>query len=135
LLVDEIDLAEVDLSQTEVWAYDEHCGCMQNVSEVVPGVLAKWQSRRAVKPLSIAIQYRNHLLSWQFGPYKDGIYSVVNGQWMGKLQAPATGQRRTTLPAPAYNFFIRYDSPEGWVTYSPPLTFTPTRETSLIWQR
>ncbi len=135
LLVDEIELAEVDLSQTDVWAYDGHCGCMQNVSREVPRTLAKWQSRRLVRPLSIAIQYRKNLVSWQFGPYKDGAYSVVNGQWMGKLLIPARGQRRTTLPAPSYDFYIRYDSPQGWITYSSRLTFTPEKETSLVWER
>lgn len=135
LLVDEIELAEVDMRRTEVWAYDDRCQCMLNVSEDVPRMLAEWQSRRVVKPLSIAIDYRKNRISWHFGPYKDGAYSVVNGQWMGKLLMPASGQRQTTMPAPSYDFYIRYDSPEGWMTYSSLLTFSPAQQRSLNWQR
>lgn len=135
LLVDEIELAEVDLSRTEVWAYGDRCQCMLNVSENVPRMLAKWQSRLVVKPLSLAIDYRENHISWHFGPYKDGVWSVVNGQWMGKLLTRASGQRQLTLHVPSYDFYVRYDSPEGWTTYSSLLTFSPAEQRSLNWQR
>jgi hypothetical protein len=134
VLVDEIELAEVDPSRTRVWAYSAQCQCVEEISGEVPRIVREWRARRMVRPLTVSLTYMENLISWRLGPYEKGAYSFVSEQWMGKLPLPASGQWRI-IPPSSLSFYIRYDSPEGWITYSSLLTFSPAQQRSLNWQR
>lgn len=135
LVVDEIELAQMDTGRMRVWAYAEPCRCMRDISGNVPRILAEWEARRVVKPLSVAIRYARNVIAWQLGPYEYGTYSVIDSQSIGKVKLPTTGQERLALPASSYDFYIRYDSPDGWITYSPTLKFPAGSGGLLVWQR
>jgi hypothetical protein len=134
IVVDEIELEQAMPQTAGVWAYAEACRCVQEISPQLSNLLAAWRTRRRARPLSIAVTATDGVISWHFGPYEQGTYTLVNGDWLGKLALPARGRWRLALPGVA-SFYLRYDSPDGWITYSPRLTFAPARERSLRWER
>lgn len=73
--------------------------------------------------ISVAIEYHNAEIFWEFGSYKDGTYVLLFGNAADNLYPlPVKGSRYVTLKDSSINFRLRYSSPEGWVTYSPLLT-------------
>ena len=46
--------------------------------------------------------------------------------FIGKVPITIKGNRRI-VNAQSMRFYLRYDSPEGWTTYSPLLTLTPNK--------
>ena len=135
VVVDEIELERLDLSQTQVWRYARSCGCMRDISVSVPDMLAQWRIKQQVRPLSLTFEYTGNLVSWKFGPYQHGTYSIVDDTRFGRLPLANPGYRRVALPNAPFAFHLRYDSPEGWVTYSPQLEVNPQLSRKLVWQR
>jgi hypothetical protein len=56
---------------------------------------------------------------WTLGPYRDGRYVFVLGDDIAYEVKPDAGFRAANLPA--LTIRIRYESPAGWMTYSPDL--------------
>lgn len=114
-MVDDIYLAQQP--DTRLFTYDVNCQCMRDVTGAIPERLAQHRARlRADAALSLSYHYQQGYFSWQFGPWQDGSYHVVSDT-LGVLPLPPAGQRRVTLSNNA-PFYLRYTSPEGWVTYS-----------------
>ena len=114
-VVDDVYLAEHDVSL--LFTYDAACQCMRDISADVPARLAAYEQRlRPLAPLSLQYSYQQGYFSWQFGPWQEGSYHVVSDT-LGVLPLPSAGQLRVTLADNA-PFYLRYTSPEGWITYS-----------------
>lgn len=133
IAVDESDLAMVDLADHQVWTFDQACACLREISAEVPGTLTAWESRLAEHPLSVTIDYRDGLARWHFGPYQDGAYFLIDAGDVGKIQLSPRGVLRVSPRT--LNFRIRYDAPDGWTTYSPPLEIRMISTASLTWNR
>ncbi len=113
-IVDEIYLS-ADL--TILMAWDAGCACLQDISADVARRIEQHQARlREDAPLQLHFAYQDGYFSWNFGPYADGDYHVVS-KVIGVLPAPREGRLRVTLEEDA-PFYLRYTSPEGWVSYS-----------------
>lgn len=100
-----------------LFAYDAQCQCMQD--ESASADVRRQQllaSLRPMAPLRVQFEYQQRTVSWQFGPYTDGSYQLVSGQ-IGVIPAPPVGQMRALL-AEGAEFYVRYQSPEGWQSYS-----------------
>jgi len=68
-------------------------------------------------PLQARFRFDNGTLSWRFGPYTRGAWSVLFGDGAQAFPVP----RRDAFKlgnVPGLDLRIRYDSPEGWRTYS-----------------
>lgn len=129
--VDEIDLADIDLRHRSVWTFDPNCACLRDITSDVPARLAAWRQRVVEQPLSVDLTYQAGVAHWNFGPYQVGTYQLVDAHQVGRIQLPPNGERRT---APLnLNFYIRYDAPEGWTTYSPQLRLVS--DGSVNWRR
>lgn len=114
-MVDDIYLAQQP--DTRLFTYDVNCQCMRDVTGAIPERLARYRERlRADADLSLSYRYQQGYFSWQFGPWQDGSYHVVSDT-LGVLPLPPAGQLRVTLADNA-PFYLRYTSPEGWMTYS-----------------
>jgi len=91
-------------------------------------------SIRQNAPLRAEFHHRDEALFWRFGPYQTGQWSVILG---GGLQAFAVpreeGFRLTGVPG--LTLRVRYQSPEGWVTYSPEIALDFARQPNLVWHR
>jgi len=123
IVLDEIQLAELDLAAVAVSSYEPACQCIADISREMPERLRIWRSERVERPLEIdgRSSYRN--FSWRFGPYADGQYSVISNV-LGKATVPAEGVFEAVIDVDPGVVIVRYDSPEGWITYSEPFRIT-----------
>jgi hypothetical protein len=115
VVVDDLYLAKAQ--GKPLFAYDPQCNCMRDQS--ADAELRRQQltaSLRAQAPLSVRFEYRQRTVNWQFGPYTDGSYQLVSDR-IGVIPAPPQGQMRALLAEDA-GFYVRYQSPEGWQSYS-----------------
>ena len=115
IVVDDIFL--VQTAGNPVYTYDGNCECMLDVSADAAQRQQRFEmTLRQQAPLSVDFSYRNSVVSWQFGPYNNGRYQLVSNQ-IGVIEVPSAGSMRAIL-ADGAGFYIRYQSPEGWQTYS-----------------
>ncbi len=132
VIVDELQLSQVNLDDMEVWSYSASCECVENISLKVPGMLQQWEGRKEIRSLSLRAEYENNIASMRFGPYEQGTYYVINTGGAKRI-FPRSFRSRAHLSQ--LSFYVRYDSPEGWVTYSPLLHFNGEHESSFKWER
>ncbi len=113
------DLSQIEhLEDKRFFQYDALCACVREVTRAMPQRLQDWRDREKQAPLSVQISEHNRLISWQFAPYREGSYTLINAELFGLMVLPAQGQVRGNVPEPL-RFRLRYDAPEGWHTYSP----------------
>lgn len=85
-------------------------------------------------PLTARFHHADETLSWQFGPYDRGEYSVVFGAGVQSFVIPRNDSFR--LPGVrSLQLRVRYRAPEGWVTYSPELTLNFGEKQNFEWRR
>lgn len=91
-------------------------------------------SIRETAPMRVEFHHRNDTLSWSFAPYLEGHWSVVvAGGMMAYDVRPEDGFH---LPGvPGLTIRVRYESPQGWVTYSPEMTLDFARQPDFLWHR
>jgi hypothetical protein len=83
------------------------------------------QARQA--PMTLSFHHRGDRLFWTFGPYRDGEWKVVMDEGRQSFAVPAADGFH--LPGVrAMSLRVRYDSPEGWRTYSPVMALDFVRE-------
>ncbi|MDM8545152.1 glycosyltransferase family 39 protein [Candidatus Venteria ishoeyi] len=133
LLFDWIEMDQAALPDnepaSEFFQYQTACACIKNITPQLEPQLQQWRSqRKSTAPLSVQLSYQGHHLQWQFGPYTTGSYQIIDPVLFGASPLPAKGQVRTRYPEPQFRFYLRYQSLEGWIRYSPLLTldFTTT---------
>ena len=74
--------------------------------------------RRA--PLVVRFRHEDEALYWTFGPYRDGHYRAILFDGLQGFEVPPEiGYRVPEIKE--LRIRVRYDSPEGWATYSPDL--------------
>ncbi|MFZ9583753.1 MAG: hypothetical protein ACO280_02230 [Pseudohongiellaceae bacterium] len=117
-----------------LYRYEVSCHCMADISASVP---ARREAARAIRdddsPLSVALQNRDGLLSWQFGPATSGQWQVLL-QGLGRLPLPpGEAGLRTTLRAPL-QLRVRHLAEDGRVSSTPLLTLPPDGSV-LQWSR
>jgi hypothetical protein len=146
IIGDEIELISFGQSRKNIWAYSTECHCVRDISGEVHGILKKWEERLRVRPLSIKLTYRNDkVVVWECGPCKNGTYTFISCEnraggsscetkGMSRFPLSSSGQWRVNLSHPLF-FYLRYDSPEGWTTYSPLLCFDPNAHMPFVWSR
>jgi hypothetical protein len=87
-----------------------------------------------VAPMTLAFHHRDDKLFWTFGPYGDGGWHVIMDDGRQSFAVPA--EDGFHLPGVrALSLRVRYDSPEGWRTYSPVLALDFAREPRLTFTR
>jgi hypothetical protein len=115
-----------------IWQYDDVTGEVVERTEQ-----ARFEARRHCRSirrraaLSARFDWRAGSLRWELGPRDDGAYSLVVGDGVVRLPLPRRGGfRRDSAPM---RLRVRYDAPEGWVTYSDELDVRP--ESTVAWSR
>ena len=135
-----IDPIYLNAEHSTVYSYNADCHCMTQESELALERLKHGMNDIRDEQLSIELQYQLGFLSWEFGPYPAGEYRLVS-PLLGSIRLPPRGSQPVNSESLGWlstPFFLKYSSPEGWVTYSPELTLgaeldDPT--TQLSWQR
>lgn len=92
------------------------------------------QNIRDDLPLDARFSYRDDVLYWNLGPHRQGRYRFVLGHGAQAFDVPAEAGFR--LPkVPGMTLRIRYESPAGWITYSPELALDFARRPDVTWRR
>jgi len=129
-LVDEVYLGG---KVSRLLQYERDCSCMREVEGGIAERLSSFQDRlRPDAPLFLRYEYQQGYFSWEFGPYDSGTYHVVSDV-IGVIPAPRSGRLRVTLQENA-PFYLRYTSPEDWLTYSE-LQYIHHNSESSSWHR
>jgi hypothetical protein len=83
--------------------------------------------------LEADLAWRDGDFSWQLGPYADGRWSIVYGDGVERFDvAPRDGYRHH---ASVFNLRIRYESPQGWLTFSPNIPLDFRASPRVHWKR
>ncbi len=91
-------------------------------------------SIRDKAPLRAEFRHRHDSLFWRFGPYPEGRWRVVLGGGLQAFDVP----REDGFSLPGVGGLalrVRYQSPQGWVTYSPELNLEFAKEPEMTWTR
>ena len=127
-----VDPLFLDASIDVLFVYDRDCRCMREASGAVAQMRQTLsQTLRSDVALEMDYEYDQGTFEWRFGPYTDGSYTLVS-EVLGALPAPRAGRLRFPV-VDGTPFYLRYTSPEGWVTYSPLQTIRYGEPVS--WQR
>jgi len=116
----------------------EYLPARREVAEVtarIPDLARAYcSSIRDSAPMRVEFHHHDETLQWRFAPYVDGRWSVVvAGGLMAYDVRREDGFRLTGVPGLALR--VRYESPEGWVTYSPEIALDFARQPDLVWHR
>ena len=134
IVLDEEQLATLDLTKTSVWSYSEACHCIENIASSIPKTINEYQKKLVEKPLSVKLHFEKNWISWEFGPYKSN-YEFVLVSDNEKFEIDSKGISPFGKNK-SIDFYLRYKSPEGWIVHrSPLLHFEPIVNTELTWSK
>ena len=125
---DDIYLCLHNTTDKHFWQY---AAATREVREVTTPV--RCPSMRANAALRATFQVRDGDLFWDFGPYTDGSYRVLFADGIKAYDVPRhdgfrlSGVQTLTLR-------LRYQSPAGWVTYSPDIV-VDFKKPVTVWRR
>jgi hypothetical protein len=133
---DDIYLCEETLDGKRVWEYSSADRRIIDITQLIPEIRKNYCDKiRQDVPLNISINYLQSNLSWEFSPYKEGRYSFILDNGAIKYDFPPSGNLKVTLSGTVI-FRVRYESPGGWITYSPHLAFKIVQGSGTInWKR
>jgi hypothetical protein len=118
-----------------VYEYDAARRQIVEITARVPDLAFKYCSTiRLDAPLQAEFHHHDRALFWSFGPYESGRWSVVLANGIQAFEVPRRdGFTLGELPGIALR--IRYQAPEGWVTYSPEIALDFVRQPDVEWHR
>jgi hypothetical protein len=122
VVADELELSKMVLMNHRVFRYESTTRTMVESTSKVQLILTEWRKkvRPAALSVTMAFDTATKTMRWQLGPYQTGSYTLLPVG--GRYQLPPKGALRMEKP-PAGFYRFRYDAPEGWLIYSPPLQF------------
>lgn len=124
------------------WEWDKGKNKVVQISDY--RMRALWQSLKThLVPnahLSLYVECKDGVIKWRFGPYKNGKYIPLFGDYFeggGHPLSPRGQIRLWDCREKTLKLTLKYLSPQGWFTYSPTFSFTPSlhQNTCLKWQR
>jgi hypothetical protein len=117
-----------------VWGYHPAARRVVDVTARLPELRARHcSSIRPQAPLSASFRVAGGALFWDLGPYAEGRYGFVLGDGAMAFEMPRRAGFR--LQERALPLRIKYESPAGWLTYSPELRLAIEEGSSLRWRR
>jgi hypothetical protein len=118
-----------------LWQYDERSGRVLAVATPV-AVLSRETCGAALarRPLVASFRHDEGVLWWRLGPYADGSWRLVFADGVEAFEVPRRGGFQLGSVG-ELAVRVRYDSPRGWRTYSPPLRMDFARRDRYSWRR
>lgn len=132
---DDLFLCETPRLPHRVFEWRGPQASVVDVTDTIGALRSRYcSSIRFAAPLSASFRTGGQTLSWKFGPYQNGTYSVIIANGIQSFVLPAQDSFR--LPGvPAMTLRVKYTAPTGWTTYSPELSLELTRTGSVEWRR
>jgi len=120
---------------SRVRAWDEATRQVIDLAPRLPSIRRTFCSAiHGAAPLAVEIRGEGTGVSWSLGPYAAGRYRFVLGDGATAVDMPRTGGFLLRQLAP-FSLRVKYESPDGWVTYSPALSVDPAVKTAVSWRR
>jgi hypothetical protein len=132
---DDLFLCGSGFAGKRLFEYDEERRRVVEITARVPDLAQRYCAEiRNDAPLRAEFHHRGEALFWRFGPYAQGKWSVVIANGLQAFEVPREdGFRLAGVPGLALR--VRYQAPEGWVTYSPEIALDFAREPDRVWRR
>jgi hypothetical protein len=132
---DDLALCTRPVPGLRVWSYDDGRRRMAEVTADLPRLCRQYFSTvRPLAPLSASFEPAGGQLVWHLGPYAAGDYAFLLGD--GAVLLPvARDAGFQTRGMQSVSLRVRYQSPAGWLTYSPAFDLDLSRPSPLRWQR
>ncbi|MEO8383354.1 MAG: hypothetical protein ABI779_27105 [Acidobacteriota bacterium] len=132
---DDLYLCESGTEGRRVFEYHEARREVLEVTARIPDFARTYcSSIRETAPLRAEFRHVRDSLFWRFGPYANGRWRVVLGGGLQAFDVPRDDG--FSLPGvPGLSLRVRYQSPEGWVTYSPDITLDFATQPNFVWHR
>jgi hypothetical protein len=119
-----------------VWSYDPGVHRVVDVTARIPGIRKEYcSSPRESVPLSASFHDSGGVLGWELGPYREGTYFFLIGDGAARFEMPRISRFQTQHRAPFLLLRVKYESPDGWVTYSPELRVPLVDGEGIRWRR
>ncbi|HEY2289728.1 MAG TPA: hypothetical protein VGM86_03405 [Thermoanaerobaculia bacterium] len=105
-----------------VWGYDPGMRQVVDITARIPALTDQFcSSIRWDAPLRASFHDSGGALYWDLGPYREGKYSFLMGDGAAVFEMPRSAAFQMRERAPFLPLRVKYESLEGWVTYSPEL--------------
>lgn len=119
-----------------VWGYSREKGGVAEITDAMATLGKSFCGTvRRDAGLYVKLTYSRPWVSWDIGPYTDGSYSFILEDSTVKYPITKSGKLKVRLKEETA-FRIKYDSPEGWTTYSENLVIRAGRHPGVIsWAR
>lgn len=133
---DDIFLCETSFENAQLWSFSQESKTMVNITALIPTLKRSYCSNiRSDTPLTVYLFFTKPKLTWIFGPHTTGEYAFILGRGEGRFDVPPSGSLRINV-ADDLIIRIRYESSEGWVTYSIPFRLSGAEpQTEIRWER
>jgi hypothetical protein len=119
-----------------VWGYDPEARRVVDITARVPVLRNQFCSAiRWNAPLSASFRDSGGALRWDLDPYREGKYSFLMGDGVAVFEMPRSAAFQMREHAPFLPLRVMYESPEGWVTYSPELRVPLVEGEGVRWGR
>lgn len=120
VVADELNLSETPVTGRRLLRYEQAKKAMVDCTSQVPEMLLDWRKKVRPAPLTAAVEFdaATKVIRWLLGPYEKGTYTYLSD--MGQQQITSRGVLRMEKK-PEGSLRFRYDSPEGWIAYTPSL--------------
>ena len=118
-----------------VWTYDAKTKSIIEITSRVQDMTKRYcGSIRNDVPLSVRFHFVEPAFFWDLGPYEKGKYTALLADGFQAFEVPSKEALNlrgiSSLP-----IRIRYDSPDGWTTYSPRFDLDLKRQPNFEWHR
>jgi hypothetical protein len=118
---------------SKVWGYDVRRKAVVDVTAPFLDSAETYCRNLRSAALSADFAYRDGSLVWKLGPYDKGRYSFLLDDGVERFDVRREDGYRNG--SPRLDLRVRYESPEGWVTYSPELHLDLADAKDLRWER
>jgi hypothetical protein len=131
---DDVFLCGAGAAKGRIWAYDDSRRGFADVTARAAQAASRFCSGlRREAPLSARFESSAGAVFWTLGPYEEGRYALVFDAGVASLPVARTAGYRTR--SRRLTLMVRYESPAGWVTYSPPLSMDFREAKRFRWER
>ncbi len=130
---DDLYLCAPERGIERLWQYRTETRSIVDVTSLLPGIRSGYCARFRDVPLRADFSHEGGDFSWDLGPYETGQYAIVYGDGIERFDvAPRAGYRHH---AAVLTLRVRYESPEGWVTFSPDISIDLRTNRRAHWER
>jgi hypothetical protein len=130
---DDLYVCAADRNIRGIREYDPRTRSLVDATERLPGIRSNYCAALRDAPLEAAFWRSADGLFWELGPYPSGRYALVFFDGVERVDVARRDGYRND--ATVLTLRVRYEAPEGWVTFSPELSADLRAGRPFRWER